>query len=151
MGFNNRFRQQKILGLDESLEVLACKEFIFQGFSHLVESKCWITLIKKDGYVKYVVCSQLEKYYGTSITNAAEIIRKQLIDEHHLSKDSIWLEHYKRGLGLSMGKYSLSPLSFDDNNNPSWDQDLTWETASEKFEVPLNALTFGFEDELSRK
>lgn len=150
MKFSNRFQKQSVLNLDGRYEVLACSEFLFEGFSNLLEHKCWITLIKEFGVAKYVVCSQLDNYYGTSITNAAEIIRQQLIDKHDLCHESIWLEHYKKGLGLSVGRYSLCPVSFDENNNPSWDQNITWEKASELYRVPLAALSFGFSDELKK-
>lgn len=148
--FNNRFKTQNISGLDSAYKVSACSEFRFQGFSQIVEHKCWITLISENNKVKHVVCSQLNNYYGTSITNAAELIRQHLIDEHNLELESTWLEHYKKGLGLSIGSYSLCPVTFDDKNNPAWDQDLSWETASKKFDIPLSALAFGFEDELKK-
>lgn len=125
-----------------------CKNFAFEGFSSMVESKCHIVLLEKKNGMMYVICSQLDNYYGTSVTNGVESIKSELEKTNCLNKEYVWLEHYPIGVGISATSYTLMQVEFDESENPSWDSRITWEVASKKFEVELRALAFGYEHEL---
>lgn len=143
--FEDQNRWPEIL---DCLEV--CDEFIFKGFSSIVESKCSLTiLVRKSDKLNIVICSQLKDYYGTSVTNAAEIIREDLINLKKISKNSKWFEHYPTGVGLLEHTYSLVPVEFDENGSPSWGRTVSWEALADHLGIPKEALAIGYGDELA--
>ncbi|MCZ8092092.1 MAG: hypothetical protein O9331_01250 [Acidovorax sp.] len=126
-----------------------CREFLFEGFSRLVSSKCRVLILKKVNGRQCVICSQLPDYYGTSITNAVEIIRDSLINSYGLEANAMWYEHYPVGLGLFFGEYSLMEVRFDEKGSPSWGSLTTWRAAADVVGVDVHALAMEFEDELN--
>jgi hypothetical protein len=60
-----------------------------------------------------VICSQLPDNDNTSVTNMAEYIAAEVIEEHKLPTPLTWIEHYPEHEG-EIGEYSLVRFS-------SWD------------------------------
>jgi hypothetical protein len=57
-----------------------------------------------------VICSQLADNDNTSVTNMAEYLVAEVIEEHSLPTTLIWIEHYPEHEG-EIGEYSLTTFS----------------------------------------
>ena len=57
-----------------------------------------------------VICSQLPDNKNTSVTNMAEYLVAEVIEEHALATPLIWIEHYPRHQGQP-GEYSFVRFS----------------------------------------
>ena len=57
-----------------------------------------------------VVCSQLPGNDNTSVTNMAEYLAAEIIEEHILPTPLVWIEHYPEHEG-EIGEYSLVRFS----------------------------------------
>ncbi len=80
-------------------------------------SKCHIRIYRKDGHHPVVICSQLPNNGNTSVTNMAEYLTAEVIEEHGLPMPMVSIEHYpeyERGIG----GYSLVRFS-------SWEVSVT--------------------------
>src|SRR5688572_22942689 len=75
--------------------------------------KCRIRIYQGDGQAPVVVCSQLPDNDNTSVTNMAEYLVAEVIEEHSLSPPLTWVEHYPEH-EEEIGEYSLVRFS-------SWD------------------------------
>jgi hypothetical protein len=75
--------------------------------------KCRIRIYHEDGCAPVVICSQLPDNDNTSITNMAEYLAAEVIEEHFLPTPLTWVEHYPEHEG-EIGEYSLVRFS-------SWD------------------------------
>ena len=73
--------------------------------------KCRIRIYREDGCVHVVICSQLPDHDNTSVTNMAEYLAAEVIEEHKLPTPLTWIEHYPEHEG-EIGEYSL--VSFSD-------------------------------------
>lgn len=72
--------------------------------------KCRIRIYREDGQTPVVICSQLPDNDNTSITNMAEYVAAEVVEEHELSKPLVWIEHYPRHEG-EIGEYALVVFS----------------------------------------
>jgi len=72
--------------------------------------KCRICIYQEDGYDPVVICSQLPENKNTSVTNMAEYLAAEVIEEHGLPIPLIWVEHYPEHRG-NHGEYSLVRFS----------------------------------------
>lgn len=127
--------------------VKLCENYEFKGFSPLVKSECKILVLQKND-TEVVICSQLENYYGTSITNAVERIWQSLVDKRTISTSAIWYEHYPIGEGLIPDMYSIVRVKFDENGSPTWGAQIHWEELSKRYDIPVEALAYGYDNEL---
>jgi hypothetical protein len=75
--------------------------------------KCRIRIYQEDGGTPVVICSQLPDNHNTSVTNMAEYLAAEVIEEHGLPTPLTWIEHYPEHEG-EIGEYSLVRFS-------SWD------------------------------
>jgi hypothetical protein len=75
--------------------------------------KCRIQIYQEVGRAPVTVCSQLPDNDNTSVTNMAEFLAAEVIDEHSLPTPLTWIEHYPEHEG-EIGEYSLVSFS-------SWD------------------------------
>jgi hypothetical protein len=57
-----------------------------------------------------VICSQLPDNDNTSVTNMAEYLAAEVMEEHSLLTPLIWIEHYPEHEG-EIGEYSLVRFS----------------------------------------
>jgi hypothetical protein len=57
-----------------------------------------------------VICSQLADNDNTSVTNMAEYLAAEIIEEHVLPTPLVWIEHYPEHEG-EIGEYSLVKFS----------------------------------------
>lgn len=117
--------------------------FKFPGFGS--QGACFLRArVRPSGVV--VLCSQLLKYYGTSVTNAAEQILVAAIErlqedvglDHLVAakpwwrfradhdefigqvlRHMVWVEHYPPGTGLDPAG-SLALVAFDSSLHPIW-------------------------------
>jgi hypothetical protein len=71
--------------------------------------KCRI-LIYQDGDDPVVICSQVPENKNTSVTNMAEYLAAEVIEEHGLPTSLIWIEHYPEHKGKPC-EYSLVRFS----------------------------------------
>jgi hypothetical protein len=71
---------------------------------------CRIQIYKEDGYDPVVICSQLPANDNTSVTNMAEYLAAEMVEEHELSTPLIWIEHYPQHKG-EPGEYSCVTFS----------------------------------------
>jgi hypothetical protein len=108
---------------------------------------CAIDIISKEGKRLIAVCSQLAGYTGTSITNAAEVIRYFLLTKKIIDEDTRWIEHYPQGSSIVPGQYTLMEVSFLDND-PSWDALMTWKGAAQRYRVPVEVLAASYPAEI---
>ena len=53
-----------------------------------------------------VICSQLPENKNTSVTNMAEYLAAEVLEEHGLATPLTWIEHYPEHEG-KLGEYSL--------------------------------------------
>jgi hypothetical protein len=75
--------------------------------------KCRIRIYREDGHPPVVICSQLPDNDNTSVTNMAEFLAAEIIEEHSLPTPLNWIEYYPEHAG-EVGEYSLVSFS-------SWD------------------------------
>jgi hypothetical protein len=75
--------------------------------------KCRIRTYQEKGQAPVVICSQLPDNHHTSVTNMAEYLVAEVIEEHDLPTPLVWVEHYPEHEGET-GEYSLVRFS-------SWD------------------------------
>ncbi len=72
--------------------------------------KCRIRIYQQDGQSPVVICSQLADNDNTSVTNMAEYLVAEVIEEHSLPTPLMWIEHYPEHEG-EIGEYSLVEFS----------------------------------------
>ena len=72
--------------------------------------RCHIRIYREDGRAPVVVCSQLADNDNTSVTNMAEYLAAEVIEEHSLPTPLVWVEHYPEH-GGRLGEYSLVRFS----------------------------------------
>src|SRR5919112_1217639 len=72
--------------------------------------KCRIRIYLTRGDEAVVICSQLPENKNTSVTNMAEYLAAEVIEEHGLPFPLIWVEHYPEHRG-KLGEYSLVRFS----------------------------------------
>jgi hypothetical protein len=72
--------------------------------------KCRIRIYHEDGRAPVVICSQLPDNDNTSVTNMAEYLAAEVIEQHGLPTPFVWLEHYPEHKG-EIGEYSLVRFS----------------------------------------
>jgi hypothetical protein len=72
--------------------------------------KCRIRIYREEGHSPVVVCSQLPDNDNTSVTNMAEYMAAEVIEEHKLPSLLTWIEHYPEHEG-GIGEYSLVKFS----------------------------------------
>jgi hypothetical protein len=75
--------------------------------------KCRMRIYQRDGRTPVVICSQLPDNHNTSVTNMAEYLAAEIIEEHDLPTPLVWIEHYPEQ-EREIGEYSLVRFS-------SWD------------------------------
>jgi hypothetical protein len=68
--------------------------------------KCRIRIYREERRAPVVICSQLPDNHNTSVTNMAEYLAAEIIEEHQLSIPLAWIEHYPEHEG-DLGQYSL--------------------------------------------
>ena len=72
--------------------------------------KCRIRIYYTRGDEAVVICSQLPDNDNTSVTNMAEYLAAEVIEEHGLPTPLTWIEHYPKYRGR-LGEYSLVRFS----------------------------------------
>jgi hypothetical protein len=72
--------------------------------------RCRIRIYHEDGCPPVVICSQLPDNLNTSVTNMAEYLAAEIIEEHSLPTPLTWIEHYPEHEG-EIGEYSLVRFS----------------------------------------
>ena len=72
--------------------------------------RCHIRIYHEDGRAPVVICTQLPDNHNTSVTNMAEYLAAEVIEEHGLPTSLIWVEHYLEHEG-EIGEYSLVRFS----------------------------------------
>jgi hypothetical protein len=72
--------------------------------------RCRIRIYHEDGRAPVVICSQLPDNPNTSVTNMAEYLAAEVIEEHSLPTPLTWIEHYPQHEG-EIGEYSLVRFS----------------------------------------
>jgi len=68
--------------------------------------KCRIRIYHEDGRAPIVICSQLPDNDNTSVTNMAEYLAAEVVEECSLPTPLTWIEHYPEHEG-GIGEYSL--------------------------------------------
>jgi hypothetical protein len=76
--------------------------------------RCRIRIYHEDGRAPVVICTQLPDNPNTSVTNMAEYLAaeviEEVIEEHCLPTPLTWIEHYPEHEG-EIGEYSLVRFS----------------------------------------
>jgi hypothetical protein len=72
--------------------------------------RCRIRIYQEDDHYPVVICSQLPDNPNTSVTNMAEYLAAEIIEEHSLPTPLTWIEHYPQHEG-EIGEYSLVRFS----------------------------------------
>jgi hypothetical protein len=72
--------------------------------------RCRIRIYHEDGRAPVVICSQLLDNDNTSVTNMAEYLAAEAIEQHSLHRPLTWIEHYPEHEG-EIGEYSLVRFS----------------------------------------
>jgi hypothetical protein len=72
--------------------------------------KCRIRIYREEVQAPVVICSQLPDNGNTSVTNMAEYLAAEVIEEHGLLTPLGWVEHYPEHEG-EIGEYSLVKFS----------------------------------------
>jgi hypothetical protein len=73
--------------------------------------RCQIRIYQTDSDVPVVICSQLPENKNTSVTNMAEYLAAEMIEEHRLPTPLTWIEHYLGGVWrCRVGSPNWSPL-----------------------------------------
>ena len=75
--------------------------------------RCRIRIYREELRAPVVICSQLPDNHNTSVTNMAEYLVAEVMEEHALPTPLVWVEHYPEHEG-EIGEYSLVRFS-------SWD------------------------------
>jgi hypothetical protein len=68
--------------------------------------KCRIRIYREDGREPVVICLQLSDNDNTSVTNMAEYLAAEVVEEYSLPTPLTWIEHYPEDKG-EIGEYSL--------------------------------------------
>src|ERR687898_49051 len=68
--------------------------------------RCRIRIYQEEGRAPVVICSQLPDNDNTSVTNMAEYLAAEVLEEHSLATPLTWVEHYPEHEG-EIGEYSL--------------------------------------------
>ena len=68
--------------------------------------RCRIRIYQDEDHAPVVICSQLPDNDNTSVTNMAEYLAAEVIEEHDLPVPLAWIEHYPEHEG-EIGEYSL--------------------------------------------
>jgi hypothetical protein len=72
--------------------------------------KCRIRIYQEEGQNPLVICSQLLDNVNTSVTNMAEYLAAEVIEEHGLATPLTWIEHYPEHRE-KLGEYFLVRFS----------------------------------------
>jgi hypothetical protein len=72
--------------------------------------KCRIRIFHEVGCATMVICSQLPDNDNTSVTNMAEYLAAEVVEEHSLPTPLAWIEHYPEHEG-EIGEHSLVRFS----------------------------------------
>jgi len=72
--------------------------------------KCRIRIYQEEGQDPVVICSQLMENKNTSVTNMAEYLAAEMIEEHGLATPLVWIGHYSEHR-VRLGEYSLVEFS----------------------------------------
>jgi hypothetical protein len=72
--------------------------------------RCRIRICREGGRATVVICSQLPDNPNTSVTNMAEYLAAEVIEERSLPTPLTWIEHYPEHEG-EIGVYSLVRFS----------------------------------------
>jgi len=72
--------------------------------------KCRIRIYQEEGRTPVVICSQLPGNENTSVTNMAEYLAAEVMEEHKLPTPLVWVEHYPEHEG-EIGEFSLVTFS----------------------------------------
>jgi hypothetical protein len=72
--------------------------------------KCQIRIYQEEWQDPVVICSQLPDNDNTSVTNMAEYLAAEVIEELGLATPLTWIEHYPEHRGRP-GEYSLMRFS----------------------------------------
>jgi|SRR5215212_5086726 len=72
--------------------------------------KCRIRVYYEEGQDTVVICSQLPENKNTSVTNMAEYLAAEVIEEHGLATPLTWIENYPELRGRP-GEHSLVRFS----------------------------------------
>jgi hypothetical protein len=65
--------------------------------------RCRIRIYQEDGLVPMVICSQLADNENSSVTNMAEYLAAEVVEEHSLSTPLTWVKHYPERRGALPG------------------------------------------------
>jgi hypothetical protein len=69
-----------------------------------------IRIYQEDGHAPVVICSQLPDNDNTSVTNMAEYLAAEVMEEHALPTPLSWVEHYPEHRG-EPGEWSVISFS----------------------------------------
>jgi hypothetical protein len=72
--------------------------------------RCRIQIYQENKRAPVVICSQLPDNENTSVTNMAEHLAAEVIEEHGLATPLTWIEHYPEHKA-EIGEYSLVRFS----------------------------------------
>ena len=72
--------------------------------------RCRIRIYREEGRKPVIICSQLPENSNTSVTNMAEYLAVEVIEEHELPTPLTWVEHYPEHQG-DLGEWSLVRFS----------------------------------------
>jgi hypothetical protein len=72
--------------------------------------KCRIRIYREERRAPVVICSQLPDNHNTSVTNMAEYLAAEVVEECSLPTPLTWIEHYPEHEG-EIGEYSLVGFS----------------------------------------
>jgi hypothetical protein len=72
--------------------------------------RCRIRIYHEDGHAPVVICTQLPDNDNISVTNMAEYLAAEVIEEHSLPTPLSWIEHYPEH-EEEIGEYSLVTFS----------------------------------------
>ena len=72
--------------------------------------RCPIRIYQGEGRAPVMICSQPPDNDNTSVTNMAEYLAAEVIEEHDLPTSRTWIEHYPEHEG-EIGEYSLVSFS----------------------------------------
>jgi hypothetical protein len=72
--------------------------------------RCRIRIYQEEKQNLVVICSQLPDNHNTSVTNMAEYLAAEVIEEHGLATPLTWIEHYPEHRGKPW-EYSLVSFS----------------------------------------
>jgi hypothetical protein len=61
--------------------------------------KCHIRIYIEDGQDPVVICTQLSENENTSVTNMAEYLAAEVIEEHGVATPLVWIEQYPEHKG----------------------------------------------------